>query len=352
MTTEEHSRPLPGTITTVAGTTVAGYGGDGGPASIARLHQPHGVLVAPDGSLYIADYNNGCVRRVGPDGLIRTIPGTAARLPGAEGGPIGLALSPEGSLYVAEAGNHRVRTVQPDGTIRTVAGTGVGGFAGDGGPATAAELFGPAGLALGPAGRVVIAEKDAGRVRQIEPDGRIVTVAGFPGADPIRADARRRTAPGRPDNGDGGSATAAWVWAPFGLAVGPDGTLYFSDVIDCRIRRVSPDGTIHTVAGTGERGFGGDGGPATAARLHGPTGLALGPDGSLYVADAHNYRVRRIVPEGSIHTVAGNGGTTYQGRGDGGPATEAEVYQPLAVALGPDGSLYIATGHRIRKVWS
>src|SRR5579885_1490157 len=97
MTTEEHSRQLPGTIPTVAGTTVAGYGGDGGPASIARLHQPHGVLVAPDGSLYIADYNNGCVRRVGPDGLIRTIPGTAARLPGAEGGPIGLASARRGA---------------------------------------------------------------------------------------------------------------------------------------------------------------------------------------------------------------------------------------------------------------
>ncbi|MBL0124793.1 MAG: hypothetical protein IPP88_19445 [Betaproteobacteria bacterium] len=221
-------------------------------------------------------------------------------------------------------------------TMATVAGTGNLGSAGDGGPALLAQMTEPRGLAVGPDGSLYIADSGNHRVRRIGPDGVITTVAGMGIAGPV---------------GDGGPATQTRLNAPYGLGIGPDGSLYIAEKNTHRIRRVGPDGIITTVVGTGVAGFAGDGGPATLAQINEPRGrIGVGPDGSLYVADFGNNRVRRVAPDGIITTVAGKGTTGFAG--DGGLASQAELNGPYAVAVGADGALYIAEtlNLRVRRV--
>jgi hypothetical protein len=221
-----------------------------------------------------------------------------------------------------------------DGTIKTVAGTGWFGDSGDGGPATAASFKDPIGVAVLPDGSFLIADAGAGRVRRVSPTGIITTVAG------------NGT---RGFSGDGGPATAAEIFDPNGLAVMPDGGFLIADG-DYVVRRVFPDGTITTVAGTGVQGFSGDGGPATAAQLNLPYSVAVTPDGGFLIADSGNRRVRRVSPTGIITTVAGTG---VQGSsGDGGAATAAQLNDPTGLATTPDGGFLIADffGNRVRRV--
>jgi hypothetical protein len=277
-----------GTISSVAGSDPFGdFSGDGGPAPAAALNEPTGVAVMPDGGYLIAD-----------------------------------------------AGNDRVRRVFADGTIRTVAGTGWFGDSGDGGPATAASFKDPIGVAVLPDGSFLIADAGAGRVRRVSPTGIITTVAG------------NGT---RGFSGDGGPATAAEIFDPNGLAVLPDGGFLIADG-DYVVRRVFPDGTITTVAGTGVQGFSGDGGPATAAQLNLPYSVAVTPDGGFLIADSGNRRVRRVSPTGIITTVAGTG--VPGSSGDGGAATAAQLNDPTGLATTPDGGFLIADffGNRVRRV--
>ncbi|MGQ9779050.1 MAG: NHL domain-containing protein [Bacillota bacterium] len=331
-------------MTTVAGTGGAGYSGDGGPAVQARLYYPTDIALGPDGSIYIADPGNNRIRRVTPDGIITTVAGTGAAGYGGDGGPgvqarlyypTSSALGPDGSIYIADSYNHRIRRVGPDGVITTVAGTGVAGYTGDGGPATGARLSSPTGVALGPDGSIYIADYSNHRIRRIGPDGIITTIAGTGLAG---------------YGGDGGPAIQARLYYPTRIVLGPDGSIYIADSSNHRIRRVGPDGIITTVAGTGVAGYSGDGGPATEARLSSPTGVALGPDGSIYIADYSNHRIRRVGPDGIITTVAGTGAAGYGG--DNGPAIGAKLYYCTRITMGPDGSLYIADtyNHRIRRV--
>ena len=342
------ARTLYSIIDTVVGNGAAGSGGDGGPATSAQLSNPHGVTVAPDGSLYIADYGGGRIRRVGPDGIITTVAGNGSSYVfSGDGGPAtsaalsfpeDVAVAPDGSLYIADRGNNRIRRVGPDGIITTVAGNGLSGFVGDGGPATSATLSSPQGVALGADGSLYIADRGNYRIRRVGPDGIITTVAGNGLSGFV---------------GDGGPATSATLSSPEDVAVGPDGSLYIADSGNRRIRRVGPDGIITTVAGNGLSGFVGDGGPATSARFYHPRGVAVGPDGSLYIADGTTRRIRRVGPDGIITTAAGNG--IYGSGGDGGPATSAQLLEPYGVTVAPDGSLYIATfgnSGRIRRVAS
>jgi len=211
-------------------------------------------------------------------------------------------------------GSHRSGT-SVGATIETVAGNGQRGFTdhdGDGGPATEAAMPYPQAVALGADGTLYIVDPNATRVRRVSPDGIISTVAGSGGYG---------------FSGDGGPATQAAMRHPSDVALGADGSLYIVDKDNHCIRRVSFDGIISTVAGNGEHGFSGDGGPATEAAMRYPWGVALGADGSLYISDKNNHRIRRVSSDGIISTVAGNG--QYGFNGDGGSATQAALAEPL-----------------------
>jgi hypothetical protein len=277
-------------VSPVAG-TVPGLAGDGGPATRARVADPGGQAVLADGSVLIADTGNNRIRRIAPDGVITTVAGDEDGFAG-DGGPAAAALlslptdvaaTPDGGYLIADAGNDRVRRVSAAGIISTVAGTDRG-FLGDGGPATAARLNTPRELAVQPDGGILVADAGNDRIRRIAPDGVITTVAGG-GA-----------------GGDGGPAVAAALDEPSGVAAGADGGLLIADTGHSRIRRVAPDGTISTLAGT-TPGFGGDGGRSAAARLARPADVAALPNGGALIADTGNGRIRRVTPLGAIFTV-------------------------------------------------
>jgi len=326
-------------VTPAVITTVAGGGSssaDGIPATQAALGRPNRIAVGPDGSLYFAEGNR--VRRVGPDGIISTVAGSGSSGFAGDGGPAtqallasptGVALGPDGSLYIGDNGNHRIRRVTPDGIISTVAGGGSGDAQGV--PATQIDLAagsGVNGLAVGPDGSLYISE-DNFRVQRVGPDGIINIVAG-------------------------GTATNGYPdMFPSDVAVGPDGSLYIADLRYWVIRRLGPDGKLSTVAGGGSLTI--DGSSATQSRVPFPSAVAMASDGRLYIGPAFNNTegVRRVEPDGIISTVAGNGNFGYSG--DGGPATQAALAILSGVAVGPDGSLYFGDGgdlNRIRKVTS
>ncbi len=242
-----------------------------------------------------------------------------------------------GNLYIADTRNLRIRKVSSsDGTISTVAGSGQFKFAGDDGPATSASLNNPSSVAVDSSGYLYIADEFNNRIRKVSPGGIITTVAGE-GMFGF--------------SGDGGSATSARLDSPKGVALDAAGNLYIADTDNARIRKVSPDGIINTVAGGGEIFPGnGDGGPATSASLDSAVGVAVDTAGNLYIAERGSARIRKVSFVGIITTVAGNG--TFGFSGDGGPATSAQLDFPVDVAVDAAGNLYIADtdNHRIRKV--
>jgi len=497
-----------GVITTIAGTGVAGFSGDGGPAISAQLNGPGGVATDTAGNVYILDVNNQVIRKVDTAGNISTFagtpgvggstgdggPATAAKLSLHVGG--GLAVDAAGNLYIADSLNSAIREITvSNGNINTIAGTiGKNGHTGDGGPATSAMLYYPFGVAVDSTGNLYIADTFNQEVREVSAQTHnITTIAGKAGAigstgdggppaaalfnypwciavdatgniyigDFSNDEIRKITAGATPTidtligniklggtlAGDGGSAASAGMSGPVSVAVNSAGTVYIADLLNNRvryvsqgiinelagaghaqgdggkataaylyfpqsaaedsagnlyiadtdnneIRKVAPDGTISTfakvgapqavvvdssgnvlvtsgnriakadpkgnvtiIAGGTAPGFSGDGGPATAALLNTPEGLALDSAGNLYVADAYNHRIREIAA-GNINTVAGSGPTcgvpcnSGSFTGDGGPATSATLNFPYGVALDSDGDLLIADSinHCIRKV--
>ena len=335
----------PAMIATVAGTGVAGWSGDGGSAQAAEIDHPRGLALAPGGGYAFADAFAHVVRRVWPDGHITTVAGTGIAGFSGDGGPAaqaeldlphGVAFARDGTLLIADTLNNRIRAVAADGTISTVAGTGTPGFAGDGGPAALAEISAPRGITALPGGGFVFPDSDNNRVREVSAEGTITTVAGSgtPGFD-----------------GDGGPATAAALDRPFAVVPAAGGGLLIADTGNDRIRRVAPDGTIATVAGDGVRGYGGDGGPAVAAAISSPHNLAALVDGGVLVADEGNNRVRRVLPDGTITTIAGTGEAGFSG--DDGPASAAALDQPKALAVLPNLRGFLladAANSRIRLV--
>ena len=386
----DHSRvrkiDTTGTITTVAGTGTAGFGGDGGPATSAQLNLPYGLAVDAAGYLYIADLNNNRVRRVGPDGTIDTYAGSGGQGSSGDGGPASSAqmLSPRnvavdaaGNLYISEFAGHRVRKVTPDGKISTAVGTGIAGFRGDGGSAAAAQLAFPAGLALDRLGSLYIADSQNQRVRKVLPGGQISTVVGGTGAfalltpiavtvdlagDLYVADATPMVheftlasawigAAGTSAagfSGDGGPAHAAQLTQPLDLAVDLGSNLYIADQM--RLREVNGSGTIRTIAGDDYLHSIGDGSGATAAELNQPSAVAVDSLGDLFIGDTGTQRVRQVAPAGAIATVAGTG-VALPG-GEATPSTATTLFSPMGVAVDQYGNLLIAeTGaHRIRQV--
>jgi uncharacterized protein (TIGR03437 family) len=375
-----------GTITTVAGTGIPGFSGDGGPATSAQLNLPYGLAVDLAGYLYIADLNNSRVRRVSPDGTINTYAGSGGQGSSGDGGPAtsaqmleprNVAVDAAGNLYISEFAGHRVRKVTPDGLIATAAGIGIAGFGGDGGPAVYAQLAFPAGLALDRQGNLYIADSENQRVRKLLPGGQISTALGGAAnltlltpiavAVDLAGDiyvvdstavvreyttanawivAAGTSAPGY--SGDGGPANAAQLTEPLDLSVDLGGNLYIADQM--RVRGVNSRGIIHTVAGDDYLHSIGDGSSATMAELYLPSAVALDSVGNLYIADPGTARVRQVGPSGVIATAAGTGVASPGGEAT--VATATTLMNPVGVAMDQFGNLLIAEmgAHRIRQV--
>jgi trimeric autotransporter adhesin len=332
-----------GIITTVAGNGTYGYSGDGGLATSARLRYPSGVAFDASGNIYIADTYNGRIRKVTKStGIITTVAGGGNTF--SDGiqatsvllnGPTSIAIDISGNIHFADYFNNRIRLVtKSTGIITTVAGSGNYGFSVDGGIATSVTLSSPQGVAIDVSGNIYIADYTYNRIRLVtKSTGIITTVAG-----------KINDLYG----GDGGLASAVRLSGPYGVAVDASENVYIAD--DYRIRMVTKStGIITTVAGNGTFGNGGDGGPATSAKLSGPYGVAVDVSGNMYIAD---FKCIRMVTKstGIITTVAGNGNYGYSG--DGGLATSAELFNPYSVAVDASGDIYIADtyNNRIRVV--
>lgn len=335
-----------GIISTVAGNGIQGFGGDGGLATDANLYEPSGLALDALGNLYIADSHNNRIRKVDANtGIISTVAGDGSYSFGGDGGlatnaslynPLGITIDAFGNFYIADTDNNRIRKVNAiTGIITTVAGGSATSGLGDGGLATNARLSTPSSVTFDASGNLYIADKGNERIRKVNiSTGVISTVvgSGF-------------------NLGDGGLATVANLYSPTCVAFDASGNLYIADYWHHRIRKVTTStGIISTVAGNGNQGFGGDGGSATAANLNFPTGVAVDASGNLYIADQNN-RIRKVnAVTGIISTVAGNGFTTYGG--DGGIATLASLYEPYDAVIDSLGNLYISDfgNNRIRKV--
>jgi hypothetical protein len=306
----------------------------------AAIHTPTGVAVDQAGNLFIGDHGNSCVRKVTPGGIITTVAGNGTAGFSGDGGPATSAqlnllyrARPDslGNLYIADSGNNRVRMVAPNGIITTIAGNGIAASTGDGGPATSASLNGPGDVVPDGAGNLYIAETFAERIRKVDAQGIITTVAGNGIAG---------------YSGDGGPATQASLNNPNVLTLDPSGNLIVSDQANNRIRKVA-NGIISTVAGDGNSTYAGDGGLATKAGIDSPGGVAFDAAGNMYVADRNDY-IRIVLTSGIIQTVAGDGSSADTG--DSNDAATAAIGDPTTLAPSPSGGFYFAdsSNERIR----
>ncbi len=379
-----------GKIANFAGTgSGSGASGDGGVARFANLNV-QGIALNPQGNLLIADGANNRVRIVNTtNNIINTLAGTGlasyspqglalqgdtlyfsdassnrirkfnlttgesgvfagngeatfagdggAAISASLSGPIGVAFDQAGNLYIADSGNERIRRVTPAGVISTIVGTGTATSTGDGSAASAATINGPSGVAVDSSGNLFIAERAGQRIREVNSGGTISTVAG--------------TGTGGAPAAETGVAVNQELYYPEGLAVEPDGSLLIADSGNDRIRRLTKDGTITTVAGSFASGSSGDGGPATTAALASPSGVTIDAYGNVYIADTENQEIRRVTTNGIINTVVGNNTAGYNG--DGSPATAVELNGPSAVIPGPGCSILIADTQNqiLRQFW-
>jgi len=365
-----------GVLTRFAGSSTAGYSGDGGPAPNARMYYPFGVTADQAGNVFIADLGNSVVRKVTPSGIISTYAGNGNYGVSGDGGSAtqaslgaigGIAVDSNGTLYLGDVGYQKIRKVAPDGTISTVlssgvnspwglacdasgnvyiadananvvrkmtpqgglttfAGTGTAGYAGDEAAAAQAQLSNPYGVSVDAAGNVYISDTGNNFIRKVDTKGIIRSVAGSVYSYGVL--------------GDGGPATSAGLSYPQAAGVDSGGNLYICDLANSRIRKVTTDGIIHTAVGGGTTS-GGDGGPASAAQLNGPYGTAADNNGNLYISDSLNNKVRKVASDGTITTIAGNGIQGYPPVA-GGPALQMSFHLPWAVAADNHGNVIFA----------
>ena len=344
------SSPLRGVVRKIDAngiiTTVAGGGTrtvEGIPAAQSSLIAL-AVAVDAAGNLYVADRKTSNVLKVDASGILTTVAGSGVSGFGGDGGPAlkakfafngfpSLAVDPAGNIFVGDEGNGRVRKIDRAGTVTTYAGNGLFHFTGNGGPATSATLYLPSGLAQDQAGNIYVSEPTYGRIRRIQKDGTISVFAGN-GTTGY--------------SGDGGPATSASLSQPQGMAVAADGSLIFADTANCVVRRIDTRGVITTLVGTGQCGFSGDGGPATKAQLNGPGAVDVDGAGNLVITEGEGSRIR-VVIGGQIATIAGNGTAGYSG--DGGDSVRALVSEPTGVRIF-GGYIYFGDSgsHVVRRI--
>ncbi|MBX3165177.1 MAG: T9SS type A sorting domain-containing protein [Bacteroidetes bacterium] len=326
-------------INTIAGSGNAGYSGDGGLAINAELNLPAAICSDTAGNIYFADALNHCVRKINQNGIITTIAGIGVIGYSGDGGlavlaelsyPYGVCVDVAGNIYIS-VGN-RVRKVDTNGIITTIAGNGTSGFSGDGGLATFAELKGTANIAVDNIGNIFIADMNNSRIRKVDINGIISTVAGNGTVG---------------YSGDGGQAVAAQLGVPAGVGVDKEGNLFIADRYYHCIRKINTNGTITTIAGTGISGYSGDYGLAALAQLYFPTALDVDTLGNIYIVDELNSCIRKIDTSGIITTIAGTG--TWGISDDGGEATNTALYYPKGMTY-IDGRIYISDSqsNRIR----
>ncbi len=340
------------TITTVAGNGLIGEDGDGGPATAAKVNSPLGIAYDVLGNFYFTGNESNVIRKVNPAGIISTFAGIGTAGYSGDGGPAsaaqfsgpqGISFDKYGNLFIADGDSGVIRKINTSGIISTVAGTGKPGYSGDNGPATDAQLTTPSDVKVDTAGNIYIADFKTNVVRKVNKSGIITKIAGTGTAG---------------YTGDGGPATAATFDWPAAISLDSAGNLYIADYTNQVIRMINKKDTVSTVVGAMGGGFSGDGGPATAARLHGPWGITFDSSWNLFITDTYNNRIRKVnKSSGIITTVAGNGhedSATHPGgySGDGGPATAAALYWPAFVAIGSAGTFYITdeSNHVVRKV--
>ena len=318
--------------------------GDGKLATSVTLTLVDGVVVDRDGNIYLSHRSKNRIRKVTPDGIITTIAGNGIAGFSGDGGPAldaalnfpaGLALDGEGNLYIADRNNHRIRKVTPDGIITTLVGTGEPDFGGDGGSALAAQLHFPSDIEVGPNGDLYISDRSNHRIRKVDQEGIITTVAGV-GLEGF--------------GGDFGLAKNALLKFPFGISLDRQGNLYIADRGNNRVRKVDTQGVITTLAGDSMHSFGGDYGPASYSNLAYPTDVVVDAEDNIYIADRNNNRIRKIDQQGVITTLMGIGKTEFNG--DNEIAPETSLHLPLVLAIHPDNQLVVVdrTHFRVRGV--
>jgi S1-C subfamily serine protease/sugar lactone lactonase YvrE len=317
--------------------------GEGGPAAAASFDE-WGLATGPAGDVFVGGPDYGRVYRIAADGTFSIVAGTGLWRATADGTPardasfqgrIHLATQADGGVIVSDSGANRIYRVY-NGTVTRLAGFSRSFYNGENVPAKDAALEQPMGVRVRPNGAIVFAERgNSNRIREIAPNGNVHTLAG---------NGRREY------SGDGGRALNASLNGPNAVCLDSSGVIYVADTENQRIRKITPDGSIQLVAGNGSKGFSGDGGPAERASFNTPTGVEVGPDGSVYVADAGNRRVRKISPTGVITTIAGDGTNRFSG--DGSSAVRASFGWPYALAWGPDHALYVTdtVAGRIRRL--
>ena len=336
------------TISSVVGSGAQGYSGDGGDAALATMDNPFHVELDPSGRyLYIADCFNYAIRRLDlRTGVLTTIAGTGEAGHSGDGGPAvnakideiyAIQAAPNGDVYILQRFNPAVRKIDgASGVIATVAGDASVGYGGDGGPATHAQMREPNDCALDGKGGLLIADVQEQRIRHLDIASGVISTFAGTGE--------------KAHTGDGGSAAAAGIFGARAVCVDGKGNTYVCEREGNSIRRIDADGIITTVAGTGEKGYSGDGGPAIDCRFNGPKAIRCDAEGNALIVDTENHAIRKLdAATGVISTVAGG----YEGAGgDGGPATDAGLARPHGVVADSAGALYIADSenHRIRLV--
>jgi uncharacterized protein (TIGR03437 family) len=327
-----------GSIQTVVGTGVAGFAGDGGPASAALLNQPYGLALDKAGDLYIADLGNGRVRKVAADGTIQTVAGGGI-LPAAttgQGGPAttaqlaqprNVALDASDSLYISDFGANQVYQVTGSGILSLAAGTGTAGFSGVGTSALLAQLNAPAGLTVDPTGALYVADSSNNLVRKVY-NGVIINVFNTRGPTGVALDSTGMLYVAAANYFGTVVQPIAGIASARDVTLDAAGDIYFT--AGTFVMEIPSAGAVTTIAGSGNSPyFGGDGGPATSAQLYSPSGIVVDSTGNWYIADTSNNRVRMVTPAGVISTIAGTGDT-------------AQLSAPRALAIDSANNLYIA----------